>query len=77
MALAQSQPQVIVQESNDLRETIACLNERLDEPFVTINTVTGEDGIKQAQDEYHRLMNTNASKRAQCQVFLNIAEREN
>jgi hypothetical protein len=30
----------------------------------------------QAQDEYQRLMNTNASKRAQCQVFLNIAERE-
>ena len=30
----------------------------------------------QAQDEYQRLMNTNASKRAQCHAFLNIAERE-
>ena len=29
-----------------------------------------------AQDKYQRLMNTNASKRAQCQFFLNIAERE-
>ena len=46
MALAQSQPQVIVQESKDLRETIARLNERLDEPFVTVNTVTGDKGIK-------------------------------
>ena len=47
-----------------MRETIARLNERLDEPFVTVNTVTGDKGIKQAQDEYQRLMNTNASKRA-------------
>ncbi len=39
------------------RETIARLNERLDEPFVTVNTVTGDKGIKQAQDEYQRLMN--------------------
>ena len=46
MALAQSQPQVIVQESKDLKEIIARLNERLDEPFVTVNTVTGDKGIK-------------------------------
>ena len=76
MALAQSQPQVIVQESKDLKEIIARLNERLDEPFVTVNTVTGDKGIKQAQDEYQRLMNTNASKRAQCHACMNIAERE-
>jgi len=29
-----------------LRETIARLNERLDEPFVTVNIVTGDKGIK-------------------------------
>ena len=46
MALAQSQPQVIVQESKDLKEIIARLNERLDEPFVTVNTVTGDKDIK-------------------------------
>ena len=46
MALAQSQPQVIVQESKDLKDIIARLNERLDEPFVTVNTVTGDKGIK-------------------------------
>ena len=62
MALAQSQPQVIVQESKDLKETIARLNERLDEPFVTVNTVTGDKGIKQAQDEYQRLMNNKSPK---------------
>ena len=62
MALAQSQPQVIVQERKDLLETIAHLSERLDEPFVTINTVTGEEGIKQAQDKYQRLMNNKSPK---------------
>ena len=62
MALAQSQPQVIVQESKELKEIIARLNERLDEPFVTVNTVTGDMGIKQAQDEYQRLMNNKSPK---------------
>ena len=37
---------------NSLGETIAALNKRLNEPFVTINTMTGDHGIKQAQDEY-------------------------
>ena len=46
MALAQSQPQVIAQESKDLKDIIARLNERLDEPFVTAGTVTGDKGIK-------------------------------
>ena len=61
--LAQSQaPMVIVQENNALRETIARLNERLNEPFVTVNTVTGDLGIKQAQDDYQRLMNNKSPK---------------
>jgi len=61
--LAQSQaPMVIVQENNDLRETLARLNERLNEPFVTVNTVTGDLGIKQAQDDYQRLMNNKSPK---------------
>ena len=61
--LAQSQaPSIIVQENNDLRETLARLNERLNEPFVTVNTVTGDLGIKQAQDDYQRLMNNKSPK---------------
>lgn len=55
-------PTVIVQENNALRETIAQLNQRLNEPFVTINTVTGDMGIKQAQDDYQRLMNNKSPK---------------
>ena len=37
---------------NSLGETLEALNKRLNEPFVTINTMTGDHGIKQAQDEY-------------------------
>ena len=37
-------------------ETIKQLNDRLDQPFVTVNTVTGDRGIKKAQDEYDRLI---------------------
>ena len=62
MALAQSQPQVIIQENKEIKEIIARLSERLDEPFVTVNTVTGDMGIKQAQDEYQRLMNNKSPK---------------
>ncbi len=40
-----------------LSTVMASLNERLNEPFVTVNTVTGDTGIKQAQDEYTKLMN--------------------
>ena len=53
---------MILKCSEDLREIIARLNERWDEPFVTVNTVTGDKGIKQAQDEYQRLMNNKSPK---------------
>ena len=55
-------PLNIKQERNDLKDTIARLNERLDEPFVTAGTVTGDKGIKQAQDECQRLMNNKSPK---------------
>ena len=38
------------------------LKERLDEPFVTVNTVAGDTGIKQAQDEYDKLMRNKTPK---------------
>lgn len=38
------------------------LTRRLDEPFVTVNTVTGPTGIKQAQDEYDMLMRNKSPK---------------
>lgn len=46
-----------------MSHTVDSLTERLNEPFVTVNTVTGDRGIKQAQDEYSRLVNNVTSKR--------------
>ena len=39
-----------------LSNTIMKLNERLNEPFVTVNTVTGDKGILKAQEKYEQLM---------------------
>ena len=44
--------------------------------FWSITRLTNLYQNDKTLDGYYRLMNTNASKRAQCQVFLNIAERE-
>lgn len=38
------------------------LGDRLDEPFVTVNTVAGDRGIKKAQDEYDRLIRNKTPK---------------
>lgn len=38
------------------------LADRLDEPFVTVNTVTGDHGIQHAQEEYDKLMRNKAPK---------------
>ena len=66
---AQSVPlQVIVQNvpeptpDNGLADTIRLLRDRLDEPFLTVNSVTGETGMKQAQDEYDKLIRNKTPK---------------
>lgn len=41
---------------------IGALVERLNEPFVTINTVTGNHGINAAKNEYDRLMSNKSPK---------------
>ena len=38
------------------------LDSRLNEPFVTVNTVSGDHGIQKAQDEYDRLMRNKSPK---------------
>lgn len=43
-------------------KTMSQLSKRLNEPFVTVNTVTGDMGIKQAQDEYDTLMRNKSPK---------------
>lgn len=60
-AMAAAAP-VVVTESEDLRSVIKQLTERLNEPFVTINTVTGPHGMEQAQNDYKKLMNNTLPK---------------
>ena len=49
-------------DNSELVSSIRRLNERLDEPFVTVNTVAGDYGIQKAQDEYDRLMKNKSPK---------------
>ncbi len=39
-----------------LGDTLDRLEQRLSKPFVTVNTVTGDHGIRKAEEEYDRLM---------------------
>lgn len=43
-------------------QTMSQLSKRLNEPFVTVNTVTGDTGIKQAQEEYDTLIRNKSPK---------------
>ena len=74
----QQQQRVIVQQKPDglsaaaivqntkvmqeYKETMSALKDRQNEPFVTVNTVTGDSGIKQAQDEYNILIRNKTPK---------------
>lgn len=71
LAAQPSTPQTIVNnttynsnsESTDrITSVLDRLDSRLNEPFVTVNTVTGDHGIQQAQDEYDRLMKNKSPK---------------
>ncbi len=44
-------------------ETMRRLNDRLNEPFVTVNTVTGDHGTLQAQQKYDQLMRNKSKKK--------------
>lgn len=46
----------------DVADVIGTLKRRLDEPFITVNSVTGDTGMKQAQEEYDRLMRNKTPK---------------
>lgn len=73
----QQQPIIVQQQSDGLAtaailqnskviqgysSTMRLLQQRLEEPFVTVNTVTGDTGIKKAQDEYSNLIRNKSPK---------------
>jgi len=45
-----------------MTDAVSGLNDRLNEPFVTVNTASGDKGINAAQDEYARLMRNKSPK---------------
>lgn len=55
-------PTVVVEQNSEYASTMRRLADRLNEPFVTVNTVAGDHGIQQAQDEYDRLMKNKSPK---------------
>ena len=48
--------------SQALSRSVNEMNLRLHEPFVTVNTVSGDSGIKKAQDEYNQLIRNKTPK---------------
>lgn len=55
-------PNVVVQQNEQYADAMIRLVERLERPFYTVNTVSGDNGIKQAQDEYDRLIKNKSPK---------------
>ena len=60
-------PTVVVQQSpaqsdSRMEEVLRLLTARLEEPFVTVNTVEGDHGIKQAQDDYDKMIRNKTPK---------------
>lgn len=47
----------------ELGRTIRRLADRLDRPFVTVNAVTGDDGMHKAQRDYERLISNKSPRR--------------
>ena len=60
--VAQSAPTIVVEQNSEYIYIMKRLAERLDEPFVTVNTITGDNGIKKAQDEYDKLIRNKSPK---------------
>lgn len=62
VVINQSTPNVVVEQNSEYVETMRRLSQRLDEPFVTVATVTGDKGINKAQDDYERLLRNKSPK---------------
>lgn len=49
-------------DGSSLASSIEALNKRLNEPFITINTMTGDHGIQKAQEEYDQYIKNKTPK---------------
>ena len=48
--------------SQRMADAVTRLNDRLDEPFVTVNSESGDYGMQQAREKYERLMKNKSPK---------------
>lgn len=55
-------PTVVVEQNREYADTMRRLANRLDEPFVTINTVTGDHGMNKANNDYNTLIRNKTPK---------------
>lgn len=49
-------------DGSSLASSIEALNKRLNEPFITVNTMTGDHGIQKAQEEYDQYIKNKTPK---------------
>lgn len=61
--VVQSEPATAQGSDKELSQAISRLNKRLDSPFVTVNSVTGEGGIREAQRKYDRIIRNKSRKK--------------
>lgn len=54
--------QNVIDVLSTLDSTLSTLRQRLNEPFVTVNTVSGDYGMQKAQDDYDKLMRNKSPK---------------
>lgn len=62
VVVSQPAPTIVVNQNDEYVSTMKKLSERLAEPFVTINTVTGDTGMKKAQDDYEKFIKNKTPK---------------
>ena len=55
-------PTVVVEQNKEYAQTMRRLSERLDEPMVSVVTITGDKGIQKAQDDYDKLLRNKSPK---------------
>jgi len=58
----QPAPTIVVEQNSEYVETMKRLSQRLNEPFTTIATITGDKGINKAQEDYDRLLRNKSPK---------------
>lgn len=62
VVITQPTPTIVVEQNSEYVETMKRLSQRLNEPFITVNTITGDFGIEKAQDDYNRLIKNKSPK---------------